>query len=169
VGPNGAGKSTLLRVIALLERPARGEVMFDGAAMSGSPLSYRRKMALVFQEALLLDTTVEANVRTGLSLRGVAREEQRRRVDEWLERFGIAHLRGRSPRTLSGGEAQRASLARAFALQPEVLLLDEPFASLDPPTREALIDDLDAVLTSSRVATVFVTHDRAEALRLGAG
>ena len=110
---------------------------------------------------------VEANVRTGLSLRGVGREEQKRRIEEWLERFGIAHLRERSPRALSGGEAQRASLARAFALEPEVLLLDEPFASLDPPTRESLIEDLDAVLTANRVATVFVTHDRAEALRLG--
>ena len=167
VGPNGAGKSTLLRVIALLERPERGEAIFDGSAVSGSLLSYRRRMALVFQEPLLLDTTVEANVRTGLSLRGVGRDEQKRRSEEWLDRFGIAHLRGRSPRGLSGGEAQRVSLARAFALQPEVLLLDEPFSSLDPPTRETLIEDLDAVLTANRVATVFVTHDRAEALRLG--
>jgi molybdopterin-binding protein len=167
VGPNGAGKSTLLRVLALLENPVRGEVSFDGSPVTGSVLAYRRRMALVFQEPLLLDTTVEANVRTGLSLRGVGREEQKRRSEEWLERFGIAQLRGRSPRALSGGEAQRASLARAFALQPEVLLLDEPFASLDPPTRESLIEDLDAVLTANRVATVFVTHDRAEALRLG--
>ena len=167
VGPNGAGKSTLLRVIALLERPVRGDVSFDGSLVSGSLLAYRRRMALVFQEPLLLDTTVEANVRTGLSLRGVGRDEQKRRSEEWLERFGIAELRGRSPRALSGGEAQRVSLARAFALQPEVLLLDEPFASLDPPTRESLIEDLDVVLTANRVATVFVTHDRAEALRLG--
>ena len=167
VGPNGAGKSTLLRVIALLERPAEGEVLYGGRAVSGSPLPYRRKMAMVFQEPLLLDTSVEANVRTGLSLRGVPREEQKRRVDEWLERFGISHLRGRSSRALSGGEAQRTSLARALALQPEVLLLDEPFASLDAPTRESLIEDLDTVLTANRVATVFVTHDRGEALRLG--
>jgi tungstate transport system ATP-binding protein len=167
VGPNGAGKSTLLRVIALLEHPEGGEVIFDGNPVTGSPLPYRRRMALVFQEPLLLDTTVESNVRTGLSLRGIGRDEQKRRTEEWLERFGILHLRERSPRALSGGEAQRASLARAFALQPEVLMLDEPFASLDPPTREALIEDLDAVLTANRVATVFVTHDRAEALRLG--
>lgn len=167
VGPNGAGKSTLLRVIALLERPARGEVMFDGRPVGGSLLSYRRRMALVFQEPLLLDTTVEANVRTGLSLRGVPREEQRRRVEKWMEVFGIAHLRGRSARTLSGGEAQRASLARAMALEPEVLLLDEPFGALDAPSREALIEDLDVALTADRVATVFVTHERGEALRLG--
>jgi molybdopterin-binding protein len=167
VGPNGAGKSTLLRVLALLETAQRGNVIFDGRPVSGSPLSLRRRMALVFQEPLLLDTTVEGNVRTGLSLRRVNAREQRRRVEEWLERFGIAHLRARSARSLSGGEAQRTSLARALVLEPEFLLLDEPFSALDAPTRESLMDDLDGVLTERRVATVFVTHDRSEALRLG--
>jgi molybdopterin-binding protein len=167
VGPNGAGKSTLLRVLGLLEQPVRGQVMFGGDHVQGGRLKYRRRMAVVFQEPLLLDTSVEANVRTGLSLRGVDAREQKRRGDEWLERFGIAHLRGRSTRSLSGGEAQRTSLARAMVLGPEVLLLDEPFSSLDAPTREALIDDLDAVLGERRVATVLVTHDRSEALRLG--
>ena len=167
IGPNGAGKSTLLRVISLLERPSRGNVHFAGQPVSGSLLRHRRRMALVFQEPLLLDTTVEGNVCTGLSLRGVPGDEQRRRADEWLARFGIAGLRRRSARSLSGGEAQRTSLARAMVLEPELLLLDEPFASLDAPTRESLIDDLDTVLTANRVATVFVTHDRAEALRLG--
>lgn len=167
VGPNGAGKSTLLRVLALLEEPAEGVVTFDGRTVDGDRLKHRRRMAVVFQEPLLLDTTVEGNVRTGLSLRGVRGDEQKRRSEAWLERFGIAHLRGRSARALSGGEAQRTSLARAMVLEPEVLLLDEPFSSLDAPTRESLIDDLDAVLGEKRVATVLVTHDRAEALRLG--
>ncbi len=167
VGPNGAGKSTLLQVMALLDRPASGEVFFDGSAVAGSLLRYRRRMAVVFQEPLLLDTSVEGNVRCGLSLRGAPRGEQERRVSEWLDRFGIAGLARRSARTLSGGEAQRTSLARALVLQPDVLLLDEPFAALDTPTREALIDDLDAVLARTNIATVFVTHDRAEALRLG--
>jgi len=167
VGPNGAGKTTLVQVMALLERPLRGEVLFDGQPASGGPLSYRRRMAVVFQEPLLLDTTVEGNVRSGLALRGVHGEEQRRRVALWLERFGIAHLARRSVRALSGGEAQRTSLARAFVLEPEVLLLDEPFGALDPPTREALIDDLDRALAETHTATVFVTHDRSEALRLG--
>lgn len=167
LGPNGAGKSTLLHLLALLERPSRGQVLFDGQPVRGSLLRYRRRMAVVFQEPLLLDTTVAANVRTGLSLRGVPRAEQRRRVQRWLERFGIAHLAGRSALTLSGGEAQRTSLARAFALEPEVLLLDEPFAALDAPTREALLDDLDRALTETGTTAVFVTHDRAEALRLG--
>jgi molybdopterin-binding protein len=167
VGPNGAGKSTLLRVFGLLEQPSRGEVLFDGDPVGGERLKYRRRMAVVFQEPLLFDMSVEGNVQTGLSLRGVTGREQKRRSDEWLERFGIAHLRGRSSRSLSGGEAQRTSLARAMVLEPEVLLLDEPFSSLDAPTRESLIDDLDAVLTERQVATVFVTHDRSEALRMG--
>ena len=167
VGPNGAGKSTLLRVMALLDRPARGEMLFCGRAVSGNPLPYRRRMAMVFQEPLLLDASVESNVRSGLSLRGIPRTDQQRRVAEWLDRFGIAGLARRSARTLSGGEAQRTSLARALALEPEVLLLDEPFAALDAPTREALVDDLDGVLSGASMATVFVTHDRAEALRLG--
>ncbi len=167
VGPNGAGKSTLVQIMALLERPARGQVLFDGESVRRNVLPYRRRMAVVFQEPLLLDTSVESNVRTGLALRGVPREEQRRRAGEWMERFGIAHLARRSARTLSGGEAQRTSLARALALEPEILFLDEPFAALDAPTRAALIDDLAGILGASRITTVFVTHDRSEALRLG--
>jgi tungstate transport system ATP-binding protein len=84
-----------------------------------------------------------------------------------MDRFGIAHLAGRSAVTISGGEAQRANLARAFTLDPEVLLLDEPFSALDQPTREELLDDLSDALRDTGVTTVFVTHDRAEALRLG--
>jgi molybdopterin-binding protein len=167
VGPNGAGKSTLLRVLGLLEQPSRGQVMFRNDHVGGDRLRYRRRMAVVFQEPLLLDTSVDANVRTGLSLRRVSSREQKQRSDEWLEQFGIAHLRSRSARSLSGGEAQRTSLARAMVLEPEVLLLDEPFSSLDAPTRESLIDDLDGVLRERNVATVLVTHDRSEALRLG--
>lgn len=167
VGPNGAGKSTLLHVMALLERPSRGQLLFDGRPVTGGLLAYRRRMAVVFQEPLLLDTSVEGNVRSGLSLRGVPRGEQKRRLALWLERFGIAALARRSAGTLSGGEAQRASLTRALVLEPEVLLLDEPFATLDAPSREALIDDLDRALAQTSTATVFVTHDRAEALRLG--
>lgn len=167
VGPNGAGKSTLLQVMALLERSAAGQVLFDGQPVVGDPLRFRRRMAVLFQEPLLLDTTVEGNVRSGLALRGVPRREQARRAAHWLERLGIGHLAKRSAITLSGGEAQRTNLARAFALEPEVLLLDEPFSALDQPTRDELLDDLSAALRETGVTTVFVTHDRAEALRLG--
>jgi len=167
VGPNGAGKSTLISVLGLLEKPKRGEVFFAGEPVSGDFLAYRRRMAVVFQEPLLLDASVESNVGTGLALRGASRDERRARVQAWLARFGIEALAGRSARTLSGGEAQRVSLARALVLEPEVLLLDEPFAGLDAPTRQSLIDDLARVLGETGAATVFVTHDRDEALRLG--
>ncbi len=167
VGPNGAGKSTLIYVLALLERPPVGEVLLDGRPVRGNLLPYRRRMAVVFQEPLLLDTSVESNVGSGLALRGVPRAEREVRVRRWMERFGIADLARRPARALSGGEAQRASLARALALEPEVLLMDEPFAALDEPTRQTLIDDLDRALGEIGATVVFVTHDRAEALRLG--
>lgn len=169
IGPNGAGKSTLLRVLGLLEPPTAGEVRFRGEPVGpGVPLlALRRRMASVFQEPLLCDTTVLRNARLGLTLRGLPEAEADRRVRPWLERLGIAHLAGRSARTLSGGEAQRTSLARAFAVEPEVLLLDEPFSGLDPSGREALLRDLEGILRETGTTTVFVTHDRDEAIRLG--
>jgi len=166
LGPNGAGKSTLLQTLALLERPSQGRVLFDGEPVAGRELALRRRLAVVFQEPLLLNKSVAANAGLGLALRGVPRAERRERVRRWLARFGIEPLAARAARTLSGGEAQRASLARAFALEPEVLLLDEPFSALDQPTRESLLDALAAVLQETRVTTVFVTHERDEAARL---
>jgi molybdopterin-binding protein len=169
IGPNGSGKSTLLRVLGLLERPARGEIRLDGrpVAWVRNLLSARRRFASVFQEPLLADTTVERNVALGLALRHAPGAEIRRRASEWIARFGITPLAGRQARTLSGGEAQRTSLARAFAIEPDVLLLDEPFSALDPPTREELLRDLQRILRETAVTAVFVTHDRSEALRLG--
>ena len=168
IGPNGAGKSTLLRVLGLLESPGAGEVRFRGTAVAPrAALAVRRRMASVFQEALLADTTVRENVALGLRFRGEGGPAATKRVGEWLERFGIAHLAERRARTLSGGEAQRAALARALVMEPEVLLLDEPFSSLDPPTREGLIDDLGRILREERTTAVLVTHDRGEALALG--
>jgi tungstate transport system ATP-binding protein len=170
VGPNGAGKSTLLRVLGLLETPTRGELWFRGEPISRDHsrlLALRRRMAIVFQDPLLCRTTVSANVALGLTLRGVPRTERKRRVDEWLVRFGIAHLANRSAHRISGGEAQRTSLARAFVLQPEILLLDEPFAALDPPSRQALVAELQELLAETHTTTVFVTHDRDEAFALG--
>jgi tungstate transport system ATP-binding protein len=123
-------------------------------------------LAMVFQEPLLFDTTVFENVASGLKIRGMKREDIQRIAMEHLDRFGIGHLSHRSARKISGGEAQRTSLARAFAIQPEVLLLDEPFSSLDPPTRESLIGDLEDILRQTRTTTLFATHDRQEALRL---
>jgi molybdopterin-binding protein len=167
IGPNGSGKSTLLRVLGLLERPAAGEVCVGGRAVDARDgLAARRRMATVLQDPLLADTTVAANVALGLGFRGIRGPAAGARVRHWLERFGVAPLAERPARTLSGGEAQRVALARALVLQPEVLLLDEPFASVDAPSRGALVADLGAVLRQERVATVLVTHDRGEAQAL---
>jgi len=168
IGPNGAGKSTLLLSLARLLRPARGQIRFRGQSLEDlSELAYRRRIALVLQEPLLLDTTVFDNVAAGLRYRRLPRLEVEMRVGEWLERLGVAHLRERRSRQLSGGEAQRVSLARAFAIQPELLLLDEPFSALDAPTRLRLLDDFQALLAATQVTTLFITHDLDEALLLG--
>lgn len=168
IGPNGAGKSTLLQTLAALVKPSRGEVLFRGRKIGTELhlLAYRRKLAMILQEPLLFDTTVFNNVASGLKLRGMKRREYEPVVARCLERFGIAHLQDRSARSLSGGEARRTSIARAFATDPEVLLLDEPFSALDPIIREALMEDLEQVLRETRITTIFVTHDRQEALRL---
>ncbi|MCC7367847.1 MAG: ABC transporter ATP-binding protein [Chloroflexi bacterium] len=169
VGPNGAGKSTLLTALALIDRPAAGTISLNGVPVDWrhGALAARRRLAVVFQEPLLFDTTVAENVASGLKLRGIGRREREPRIRDWLERLGISHLAARQARTLSGGEAQRTSLARALVLEPELLLLDEPFAALDAPTREALADDLLPLLRESSTTTLLVTHDREEALDLG--
>jgi tungstate transport system ATP-binding protein len=169
IGPNGAGKSTLLRVLALLARPTRGRVRLHGATpeTEAERLAWRRRMACVFQEPLLCRGSVLYNARLACRLRGVPRAEADRRARDWLGHLGIAALADRSVDRLSGGEAQRVSLARAFATAPDLLFLDEPFAALDAPTREALLDDLGRLLAAAGTTTVLVTHDRAEAIRLG--
>lgn len=168
IGPNGAGKSSLLLALATLLPTASGEIRYHGepVAASGHAAVYRRRIAMVFQEPLLFDTTVFDNVAAGLKLRGIANSEIRERVNNCLERFHITRLADRGARRLSGGEAQRTSLARAFATRPEVILLDEPFAALDPPTRQTLMDDLERVLRESGTAALIATHDQSEALRL---
>ena len=166
IGPNGSGKSTLLAALQLLLPRERGELLLDGAPIAGDPVMARRRMAAAFQEPLLLSMSVRENVELPLRLRGVGRRERRKAAEEWLERFGIAALARRGARALSGGEAQRVSLARAFAARPELLLLDEPFAGLDAPTRAQLLEDFAQILAEARPTTLLVTHDRAEALRL---
>jgi len=168
VGPNGSGKSTLLLTLASLLPPATGRILFrrEPIGSSTAALAYRRRLAMVFQEPLLFDATVYNNVAAGLKIRKLPRAEIRERVMACLERFNIVHLAERSARKLSGGEAQRTSLARAFATRPELILLDEPFVALDPPTRQALTDDLERALRESGTAAVITTHDQLEALRL---
>src|SRR5712692_9367879 len=167
IGPNGAGKSSLLRVMGALESPAAGTVRFQGLAVSAEQgLAVRRRMASVFQEPLLADATVFDNVAMGLRFRGADRARIEAQVARWLTGFEIAALASRQARTLSGGEAQRAALARALVVEPELLLLDEPFSALDAPTREGLIGDLGRVLRAERITTVLVTHDHEEAMVL---
>jgi tungstate transport system ATP-binding protein len=167
-GPNGAGKSTLLLALAGLLPLAsgtitvRGRVLGDGLA----PLAYHRRIAAVFQEPLLLRGTVAHNVGLGLALRGVGRAERESRIRPVLQQLKIGGLADRSVATLSGGEAQRTSLARALVLEPEVLFLDEPFAALDQPTRRRLVREFAELLRARRMATVFVTHDLEEASAL---
>jgi tungstate transport system ATP-binding protein len=163
VGPNGAGKTSLLLTLALLQAPTSGDISFDGVvAGNGNVLSLRRRMAVVFQDALLLDTTVFRNLVIPLRIRGVVKDQAAERAEKWLNRFGIAHLASRKARHLSGGEAQRASLARAFALEPEFLFLDEPLGALDYPTRKALLGELGQILKDMHITTLFVTHDFTE-------
>ncbi len=170
VGPNGAGKSTLLRVLGLLERPTHGGVWFAGEHVLHQPrrlLQLRRRLAVLLQDSPLFRMSVYDNVALGLRFRGLPAGEIDRRVNRWLGQLGIAHLKDRPGLSLSGGEAQRTSLARALVLEPELLLLDEPFGALDPPTREGLLSDLKGILAETETATFFVTHDRNEAMALG--
>ncbi len=169
MGPNGSGKSTLLRVVALLERPGSGQVLHDGLPVQNGrdALRRRRRIALVMQQPLFRNASTWENVATGLRFRHVPGREIRRRVAPWLERLGISHLAKQNIRSLSGGEAQRANLARSLVLEPELLLLDEPFTALDSPTRQSLMDDLWEILDQVHTTTVFVTHDRVEAQAMG--
>ncbi len=171
IGPNGSGKSTLLRLVDLLEEPAAGDVAYwDGSRLTELNRERRRnlarQMAMVFQEPLLFRRSVEANVRYGLKARRVEKEEARRRVSETLEMLGLEGFEERYAPTLSGGEAQKVSLARALAVQPRLLLLDEPFASLDLPTKVALRSEVAALLRRLEITAIYVTHDHLEALEM---
>jgi tungstate transport system ATP-binding protein len=168
IGPNGAGKSTLLLALACLLPLAQGSIRWRGEPIGSDAqrLSYRRTLAMVFQEPLLFDATVYENVASGLKIRGMTKGDIKNRVMQTLDLFGMAHLAERSARKISGGEAQRTSLARGFALKPELILLDEPFSALDPPTRSSLTEDLERILEETRTAAIMATHDQLDALRL---
>ena len=162
LGPNGAGKSLLLRLIHGLLLPTSGAVHWQGEAAPRAA----RNQAMVFEQSVLLRRSVRANVDYALSLRRVARACRRGRVDEVLERTRLLGLADRPARLLSAGEQQRLALARAWSLEPEVLLLDEPTAALDPAaTRsvEQVVDDM----ASQGTKIIMTTHDLAQARRMG--
>ncbi len=167
VGPSGAGKSTLLRLLNFVEAPTTGRICFLGVNLDAGravPLALRRRVTTVFQRPILLNRSVEANVRYGLSLRG--RVDGKTLVDEALEQVGMAHLSRQKARTLSGGEMQRVSLARAMVLRPDVLLLDEPTANLDP-YNVGLIEEIMRTLNHNHgITLVLVTHNVFQARRL---
>jgi tungstate transport system ATP-binding protein len=168
LGANGAGKSTLLKALNGLEE-AEGTLEFEGRRVESAAqrLALRRATAAVFQKPHLLGMSVWENVASGLRLRGVRRGEVRSRVAVALDLLGIAHLADRKSGRLSGGEAQRVSIARALAVEPLALFLDEPLAALDPPTRKGLLEDLLAIFAEGSMAVAWVTHDRDEALSVG--
>lgn len=167
IAPNGGGKSSLLLALACLIPRKCGTILFDGKEVTnGDETAFRRRIAMLFQEPLLFDTTVLDNVAEGMRIRGENRKSARERAEESLELFRIGHLAKRSAHKLSGGEAQRVSLARAFAIKPELILMDEPFSSLDLPTRIKLAEDLGMILHESGTSAIIATHDRIEALRV---
>jgi len=172
LGPNGAGKSTLLRVLAGLLPPGGGRVAVDGTpwddVAAGTHLpAHRRPLGVVFQDALLFPhLTVAENVEFGLKTRGVRKAERRTAARAWLTRVGLDGLGEQRPAQLSGGQAQRAALARALVGRPAVLLLDEPLSALDARTRLVVRAELRRHLTAFSGSTVLVTHDPVDAMAL---
>jgi NitT/TauT family transport system ATP-binding protein len=166
VGPSGSGKTTLLKCIAGLMAPTEGEVLLNGTRVLGPP----KKMAVVFQEygrSLFPWMRVRENVELPLKNQGVPKAERDRLVDDALEAVGLAHVPQSYPWQLSGGMQQRVAIARAVAYQPEVLLMDEPFAAVDAQTRADLEDLIRTVWRKLGVTVLFVTHDIDESVYLG--
>ena len=167
LGPSGAGKSTFLRLLNFLEFPNTGSIEFGPASFQRGqemPLNLRRRVTMVFQRAMLLDRSVWDNVTYGLRLRG--QRDAHSKVMTSIEEVGLTHLVKKRARGLSGGEAQRVALARAMVLKPEVLLLDEPTANLDPYNVGLIEDIVQQINERQRTTVVLVTHNVFQAKRL---
>jgi putative spermidine/putrescine transport system ATP-binding protein len=167
LGPSGCGKTTLLRIVAGLEKPdAGGRVVFGDIDVTGVPIE-QRNVGMVFQSyALFPNMNVADNIGYGLKIRGVNRNERRARIAELIALTGIEGLEQRRIDQLSGGQRQRVALARAVAVRPSVLLLDEPLTALDAALRDRLRVELDRLLRTLGITTIYVTHDQAEAMAL---
>ncbi len=163
LGPSGCGKSTLLRVIAGLQRPDSGSVIFDGDDVTGLPV-HKRGFGLMFQDyALFPHRDVGGNVEFGLEMQGMEDEPRRERVAEVLDLVGLPGWEKRPVDNLSGGEAQRVALARTLAPRPRLVLLDEPLGALDRMLRERLVTDIREILVNASTPAIYVTHDHDEA------
>ena len=173
VGESGAGKTTLLRLLAGLDRPDRGRitldgtVYFDAAGRTAVPAAARDVGYVMQDYALFPHLTVHDNAAFGLRAQGVPRRDAAARADAALARLGVGDLAGRRPASLSGGQRQRVALARALALEPRLLLLDEPLSALDIGTRQAMRTELRPLLASLSCVSIYVTHSALEALALG--
>jgi len=166
LGPSGCGKTTVLRMIAGFEQPSQGSVVIDGEDVTHLAARSRR-IGMVFQSyALFPNLTVAGNIAFGLKVAGTAREQIETRVGEMLALIGLPQLRNRYPAELSGGQQQRVSLARALAIRPRILLLDEPLSALDAKIRVSLRDEVRAIQRELNITAIFVTHDQEEALAL---
>jgi len=168
LGPSGCGKTTMLRIIAGLEQPdAGGRVLFNDRDVTRVPIE-QRNVGMVFQSyALFPNMSVADNIGYGLKIRGIGKVEREARVAELVRLTGIGGLEHRRIDQLSGGQRQRVALARAVAVRPSVLLLDEPLTALDAALRERLRGELDRLLRTLGITTIYVTHDQAEAMVLG--
>lgn len=165
LGPSGCGKTTLLRIIADLLSPTSGEISIGGE----TPAQARKKLkyGMVFQSPVLYDwRTVRENVRLPLQIMHLSRAEQESRISEMLELVGLTSFANHYPKQLSGGMQQRVGIARALAIQPDILLMDEPFSALDEFTKEKLHDDLLHIWRKTNKTIIFVTHSIAEAVYL---
>ena len=169
IGPTGCGKTTLLRLLGLLDRPASGRILFKGEGVGRSEKArraVRRQMAFVFQKPAVFNTTVFNNVAYGLKVRGEKGPGVRDKVLSALDTVGLSGFDKRKARTLSGGEIQRVALARAMVVQPELLLLDEPTANLDPQTTSQVEDLLTHVIRKLDTTVIMSTHDLYQGQRL---
>jgi putative spermidine/putrescine transport system ATP-binding protein len=166
LGPSGCGKTTALRIVAGFERPTKGRVVVEGTDVTGVPPN-RRDMGMVFQAySLFPNMNAEDNVDFGLRVRGRPPGERKRRVAELIELVGLTEAAKRYPHQLSGGMQQRVALARALAIEPRVLLLDEPLSALDALVRLQLREEIRRVQTQLGITTLYVTHDQEEALSI---
>ncbi len=166
-GPNGCGKSTFLRICALIETPNSGEIAYlSGGSALQKDLALKRRMTLVLPRVGVFNTTVLRNVAYGLTVRGIGRDETKERVDRMLEFVGLSHKKEQDALTLSSGETQRLGIARALVIEPEILFLDEPTASVDQKNTEIIERIITEMKKDARAIVVITTHDSAQAERL---